>query len=84
MEQENVTKRGRPATGKALTPAERKRVQRERDRGLFATTTGGIEALTTSGLIERLHHHVGSGHDALVKEITAELLRRTVANKEKP
>ncbi|MBC7323986.1 MAG: hypothetical protein H5T99_01570 [Moorella sp. (in: Bacteria)] len=71
-------KRGRPATGQALTAAERKRAQRQRDRDRFAnlkdsemTLTGLLEAYSTA-------MSMGNFHDAA--NMAAELLRRAQAS----
>ncbi len=46
--------RGRPATGEARTPAERKRDQRERDRELIFGANTDEARLTETGLIEAI------------------------------
>lgn len=49
MEAENIAKkRGRPATGKALTAAERQRAKRDRESEMT------VECLSLSGLVERM------------------------------
>jgi hypothetical protein len=77
-------KRGRPATGKAMTAAERKRAQRERERqqiwGDF-DIMGNWQNLTMTALLEGMASAVRAGSVVLVEMIAAELARRAAANK---
>lgn len=77
-------KRGRPATGKAMTAAERKRAQRERERqqiwGDF-DIMGNWQNLTMTALLEGMASAVRAGSVGLVEMIAAELARRAAANK---
>ena len=67
-------KRGRPSTGQALTPAQRKRAQRERDRN--ASRTDDYGSCTTERLLRELGHCVTGGLVNLAQHITAELQYR--------
>lgn len=71
-------RRGRPATGKAMTAAERKRAQRERDREAFWKCTPAGE-MSTTGLLESLAYAVHRGLSIDAKEIAAELVKRAEA-----
>lgn len=63
-------KRGRPATGKALTPAERKRKQRDRDLfKLFEDVT----ALSTTSLLEQLQSAIAERRTATARKLLDEL-----------
>jgi len=64
-------KRGRPSTGQALTPAQRKRAQRERDRN--AARYDDYGSCTTERLLRELGHAVTGGLVNLAQQITAEL-----------
>ena len=66
-------KRGRPATGKALTPAERKRNQRYRDlQKLF----DDITALSTTSLLEQLQSAIAERRTATARNLLVELYLR--------
>lgn len=67
-------KRGRPATGSAMTAAQRKADQRKRDRQLV--TSENLTDATTTALCEQLQHRVSIGDVDLVKGITLELMKR--------
>lgn len=67
-------KLGRPSTGSALTPAQRKAQQRQRDRQLI--TNESLSNATTTALCEQLQHRVSMGDVDLVKGITLELMKR--------
>lgn len=54
-------KRGRPATGKAMTAAERKRAQRERDLNAIYDPENNIVNASTRGLAEELAKLVEAG-----------------------
>lgn len=76
-------KRGRPVTGLALSSAERKRRQRNRDLNLIVRASSGladIKSIGITSLIEYLSRAVSAGHFASAKDVTTELLRRTKAN----
>ncbi len=47
-------KRGRPSTGKAMTPAERKRAQRKRDAARFSQVPSDHTSVTVTGMLERI------------------------------
>lgn len=64
-------RRGRPATGAAKSPAERKRLQRMRDE-----LARNAEDATISGLCRELSRAVAAGRVQLVKIYTAQLLER--------
>lgn len=68
-------RRGRPATGKAMTAAERKRAQRERDREAFWKCTPAGE-MSTTGLLESLAYAVNRGLSIDAKAIADELVKR--------
>jgi len=70
-------KRGRPSTGQALTPAQRKRAQRERDRN--ASRYDDYGSCTTERLLFDLGHAVTNGLANLAQQITAELQYRAEA-----
>lgn len=78
-------KRGRPATGNAMTAAERKRAQRERERqqiwGDF-DIMGNWQTLTLTALLEGMASAVSSGSVVMVEMIGAELARRAQTNKD--
>lgn len=64
-------RRGRPATGCAMSAAERKRLQRMRDE-----LARNADQATISGLCRELSRAVAAGRVQLVKIYTAELLER--------
>lgn len=66
-------KRGRPATGKALTPAERKRKQR--DRALFKLFED-VTALSTTSLLEHLQSAIAERRTATARKLLDELNAR--------
>lgn len=82
--QEPKKKRGRPATGKALSPAERKRRQRrrhvERVRDLMREDVS-VSELPMATLTEMLPRLVQWGQSDLVERICAELIVRTETNR---
>lgn len=67
-------KRGRPSTGQALTPAQRKRAQRDRDRN--ASRYDDYGSCTTERLLFDLGHAVTNGLANLAQQIAAELQYR--------
>lgn len=64
-------RRGRPSTGAALTPAERKAIQRERDR-----TIRPIEGMTLEAVLSGAGGAVKAGDPAKLSAFVAELQRR--------
>ena len=68
-------KRGRPATGQAMTAAERKRQQRARAKKLL-TTPGDLKSLPTSSLVELVAKMVAEGMPENLKQVQRELLAR--------
>lgn len=84
---EPAKKRGRPATGKALTAAERKRRQRERDRHSFTAIEGenGSQApheMSMSALIENLSYAVSRGWAIDARKLADELVKRARAKRD--
>lgn len=80
-------RRGRPATGKALTAAERKRRQRERDRHSLTAIEGenGSRApheMSMSALIENLSYAVSRGWAIDARELADELVKRARAKRD--
>lgn len=78
---EPAKKRGRPATGKAMTAAERKRAQRERDRHAFTAIEGESgkkepQDMSVTALIENLQHAVSKGWAIDARELADELVKR--------
>lgn len=80
-------RRGRPATGQAMSAAERKRAQRERDRHAFTAIEGetGKKApqdMSVTALIENLQHAVSKGWAIDARELADELVKRARANRD--
>jgi CRP-like cAMP-binding protein len=74
------SKRGRPSTGHALTPAERKRAQRKRDRHVMGEAFSDharIAEIPTTSLCEALACYVSSGFPRLASVVMTELARRS-------
>lgn len=69
-------KRGRPFTGAAMTPAERKRAQRSRDAKKIHGSDD-YQTATLTGLLEKVSHLVTEKKTEQVKAITRELIRRS-------
>lgn len=71
-------KRGRPSTGKALTPAQRKARQRAKDWITIANSVNrsDLKNMTTTGLLEQLSSAVSTKNYDLTKMITSEILIR--------
>ena len=67
-------KRGRPSTGEAMTPAQRKRAQRARDRS--ASRTDDYTSCTTERLLRDLGYAVAHGLPYIAQAIAAELFAR--------
>lgn len=67
-------RRGRPSTGEALTPAQRKRAQRERDRA--ASRSDDLGTCTTERLLRDLGHAVAHAMPFTVQAIATELQYR--------
>ena len=74
-------RRGRPPAGdRAMTPAERKAAQRERERRLFVTyAPAELEQIGTSMLLEELGRLVPAGRPALARAIWGVLEARACA-----
>ncbi len=71
-----VKKRGRPSTGDAMTPAQRKRAQRSRDaKKIYGSDD--YQTATLTGLLEKLSHLVTEKKTEQVKAIARELIRRS-------
>lgn len=72
---------GRPPAGvRALTPAERKAAQRERERGAFVTYDRvELESIGTDALLEELGRLVTAGQPALAGAIWEVLEARVCA-----
>lgn len=76
-------KRGRPASGKALTPAERKRKQREQIDSMVwsCPAEGGItpDLMPITALIEGLAQAVRARAPNVARALADELVRRASA-----
>lgn len=72
-------KRGRPATGTAMTPAQRKAAQRERALEQVAICED-MAAVSTTMLCELLPIAVNQGRAYLTQEMAQELLKRAKEN----
>ena len=70
-------KRGRPSTGDAMTPAQRKRAQRSRDRS--ASRVDDYASCTTERLLRDLGYAVAHGMMYTAQGIAAELHNRAKA-----
>lgn len=74
-------RRGRPPTGNAMTAAEKKRAQRERDQfAYWGDTKPDMSAITQTGLLEILAKAVSLGQPHLAKQVADELVRRAKIN----
>lgn len=75
-----VNKRGRPRTGLAKTPAERKREQRSRERSqmgeALTSPTISMKQVTTTTLCDELAKAINGGYRTIAKDILAELKTR--------
>lgn len=71
-------RRGRKPTGKALSAAERKRAQRERDKAAAsrAASPADYAAMSTTGLLEALAEAVRDKSPVVAKKLAAELVKR--------
>jgi len=67
-------RRGRPSTGEALTPAQRKRAQRARDRA--ASRAEDYSNCTTERLLRDLGYAVALGLPYIAQDIASELHSR--------
>lgn len=67
-------RRGRPSTGEAMTPAQRKRAQRARDRA--ASRTDDYTSCTTERLLRDLGYAVAHGLPYIAQAIAVELRAR--------
>lgn len=75
--------RGRPATGNAMTPAERKRRQRSRAATELRKAMNGEQSmadLSMTALMHELHYAVKLGQVEIVKKLNAEILKRAKGN----
>ena len=76
-------KRGRPVTGSAMTPAERKRAQRQRVRDDLRAVSQGeakYSELTLTSLFQLLEEAVRFGNPDMVGTIAKELKSRAKSN----
>lgn len=73
-------KRGRPATGKAMTAAERKRKQRQRARMQIFKPGGSFDEIATTDLCAELSAAVTGGKISTFDAIAKELKRRNREN----
>lgn len=69
--------RGRPPTGEALTPAERKKLQRERDRDRAVTDQ------SVDGLLQSAGISIAAGNVAELMQLNSEMVRRAKLNQKK-
>lgn len=72
-------KRGRPSTGKALTAAERKRIQRAREDAKLNeafSTRDGLKALSTGHLLTELGRCMSGGYALQAQAILDEVQSR--------
>lgn len=78
-------RRGRPPTGTAKTPAQRKQIQRERDRTRLAGAEAEQDALpvTVTGMVEAIGRAAAAGNADLIEHLARELAKR-VRVKSKP
>lgn len=73
-------KRGRPATGKAKTAAERKAKQRRLAVSrIYSATTGELQSVPLTSLFEELQRAMSQGFKHSAERICAELARRVAA-----
>lgn len=76
-------RRGRPPTGTAKTPAQRKAEQRERDRMLLAGSEVIVEHdgshVTVTGMVEAIGRAAAAGNADLIEHLAAELAQRVRA-----
>lgn len=80
-------RRGRPATGQAMSAAERKRAQRMRDRHAFKAIEGEDgqkkpAEMTITALVENLQYAVSKGWAIDARELADELVKRAEANRQ--
>jgi len=73
-------KRGRLASGCAMSAAERMRIRRDRDKARLWDSGGDVAFMTVSGLIENLRICVSAGRVDMAREIADELIERTENN----
>lgn len=78
-------RRGRPATGKAMSAAERKRAQRARDRKTLTTSMQAgrldTQSMSLDGLLNAMAEVVKIGLPDVAMTLAAELVRRASLNK---
>ena len=70
------TRSGPPAPGGALTPAQRKRAQRERDRAALWALGVSLDTLTTAALLEALPGLLAGERPGALGAVLIELGRR--------
>lgn len=71
-------RRGRPATGQAMSAAERKRKQRRR---AMSMVFNDLQKAPLTSILSELSHHVSDGHVAEVQKIATELIKRAQTNR---
>lgn len=73
-----LKKRGRPATGNALTSAQRKARQRAKDWMIVTNSINQLDfkEMTTTGLLEKLGTAISTKNHSLAKALSEELLKR--------
>ena len=74
--QPTPTRSGPPAPGGALTPAQRKRAQRERDRAALWAPGVSLDTLTTAALLEALPGLLAGERPGTLGAVLIELGRR--------
>lgn len=70
-------KRGRPATGKAISAAQRMRESRRRQVKKLGVEGQGVAAMTLTGLYDHLRWAVSHRQVSAVEDVAAELIART-------
>ncbi len=75
-------RKGRPPTGKAMTPSARKAAQRRRDFMALCTDLGAIDfhGASITSLLEYLPKAIAAGRVLAVEAIAAELILRATHN----
>lgn len=77
-------KRGRPVTGHARTPAQRKATSRHKSSSAaWSGNAERIKSAATSVLLEEFGKCVAQGFDAIGSDLAIELIRRMHANGKK-
>ncbi|MDE2396269.1 MAG: hypothetical protein KGM91_12600 [Burkholderiales bacterium] len=67
---------GRSVTVRPMTPAERKRAQRQRDRATLFAPGASLDTMPTSGLLDALPGLLGGDRPGTLGEVLRELGRR--------